>query len=75
MISNRRRIFIVIVSVTIGSLISAWIMQKRLGKLSQEDYTSLMFNFIFAAAIVVGLMIFLGRMNRNDQSGDGQDQP
>jgi hypothetical protein len=75
MISNRRRIFIVIISVTIGSLLSAWIMQKRMGKLSQEDYMSLMFNFIFAAAIVVGLMIFLGRMNRNDQSGNGPDRP
>jgi len=75
MISNRRRIFIVIISVTIGSLLAGWIMQKRMGHLSRENYMSLMFNFIFAAAVVVGLMIFLGRMNRHDQSDDQQDQP
>lgn len=75
MISNRRRIFIVIISVTIGSLLAGWIMQKRMGHLSHENYMSLMFNFIFAAAVVVGLMIFLGRMNKRDQSDDQQDQP
>ena len=46
-----------------------------MGHLSRENYMSLMFNFIFAAAVVVGLMIFLGRMNKRDQSDDQQDQP
>lgn len=66
MISNRRRMMLILGSVSIGSLISFWIIKKRLGTLQQNDYISLLFNFIFAAAVVVGLAMFLQKMNTND---------
>ena len=61
MISNKRRFFIVFISVLIGSLVSFWYVKKRVGTLSPENYMQLAFNFIFALAIVVGLAIFFGR--------------
>jgi hypothetical protein len=63
MVSKKRRFIIILVSVTLGSLISLWIVKQRLGTLSQNDYFSLAINFFFAAALVVGLSIFLQRMN------------
>ncbi|MFM9028672.1 MAG: hypothetical protein ACKOQ6_11875 [Bacteroidota bacterium] len=59
-------------SVSIGSLISFWIIKKRLGTLNQNDYLSLLFNFIFAAAVVVGLAMFLQKMNKQDDA-DNQE--
>lgn len=77
MISSRRRIFLILVSVSSGSLISFWILKKRLGTLHQNDYISLLFNFIFAAAVVVGLAMFLQRMNdqekKREESGKKED--
>jgi hypothetical protein len=65
--SNRRRIIIIVTSVTLGSLVSFWIVKKRMGTLSQANYNQLIFNFIFAVAIVVGIAILLTRMNKNDK--------
>lgn len=72
MISNRRRMLLILGSVSIGSLISFWIIKKRLGTLNQNDYLSLLFNFIFAAAVVVGLAMFLQKMNKQDDA-DNQE--
>jgi hypothetical protein len=63
MVSKKRRFIIILVSVSAGSLISLWIIKQRLGTLSTNDYFSLAVNFFFAAALVVGLSIFLQRMN------------
>ncbi len=64
---NRRRIIIVILSVSVGSLISFWFIQKKVGTLTRDNYMQLIFNFIFAIAIVVGLAILFSKTNKNDQ--------
>ena len=74
MISNKRRFLIIIVSVSSGSLISLWILKKRLGTLKTADYISLSFNFFFAVAVVVALAVLLKKMNdqedqKNQNSG------
>jgi hypothetical protein len=63
MITKRRRFTIILISVGTGSLISLYILKQKLGTLNQADYISLLFNFFFAAAMVVGLAILLQRMN------------
>lgn len=63
MVSKKRRFLIILISVSVGSIISLWIVKQRLGTLSPNDYFSLAINFFFAAALVVGLSIFLQRMN------------
>lgn len=64
---SRRRIILIFLSVATGSLISLWIMKKRMGTLSTNDYMQLGLNFLFATALVVGVSIFLAKMNKKDQ--------
>jgi len=42
-------------------------MKKRLGTLRPNDYFQLGMNFLFAAALVVGVSIFLAKMNEKDK--------
>jgi hypothetical protein len=70
MISNKRRLAIILVSVTAGSLISLWIVKKRVGTLSQGNYYQLILNFIFASAIVIGIGIFFQQMNKKNPPGN-----
>jgi hypothetical protein len=64
--SNRRRFIIIFISLTLGSLLSIWIVKKRMGTLSPASYMQLIFNFIFAAAIVIGIAILFKKMNKDD---------
>ncbi len=66
MISKKRRLIIIIISVTLGSLISLYIVKKRMGTLNQQDYMQLGFNFLFAIAIVVGIGLLFQKMNKDD---------
>ena len=66
--SNRRRLLIILISVSLGSILSIWIIKKRMGTLSQDSYRQLIFNFIFAIAIVVGIGLLFKNMNK--KSGD-----
>ncbi len=61
--SNRRRIIIIFLSVGVGSLVSLWILQKKMGTLSRENYIQLGINFFFAAVIVIGIAILLQKNN------------
>jgi uncharacterized membrane protein len=61
--NKRRRFIIIFLSVAVGSLISLYLIQKRMGTLSKQDYVNLGFNFFFSAAMVVGISILLQRMN------------
>jgi hypothetical protein len=64
---TKRRIFIILISVGIGSLISLLILKKRMGTLNASSYMQLTFNFLFATAVVVGIALLLKTMNdRND---------
>lgn len=59
---DKRRLFIVIVSVFMGTILSAGLfMMRRGGSLASTDYTSLITNLVFALAIV----ICIGFMLRN----------
>lgn len=41
-------------------------MKQRFGTLKQENINQLIFNFIFAAGIVIGIGVLLSKMNRKD---------
>jgi len=64
--SNKRRFLIILFSVTLGTLVSFWIVKQRMGKLAPDAYKQLIFNFIFAIAIVVGIALLFRKMNRDD---------
>ena len=71
MISNKRRLIIIFMSVGLGSLISLYIMKKKMGTLKPDDYMQLGFNFLFAVAIVIGIGLLMNRQNQKidkDQS-------
>lgn len=65
--SNRRRILIIFFSVTLGSIISFFIVKKRMGNLSPDAYNQLIFNFIFAVAIVIGIGLLFRKMNKDEK--------
>ncbi|HNP48578.1 MAG TPA: hypothetical protein PKK99_06615 [Bacteroidia bacterium] len=69
---DRRRLFIIITSVGVGSLISLYIVKQRLGNLKRDDYIQLGFNFFFAIAVVVGIALLLQHMNKNNPNGPGK---
>ena len=64
MLSSRRRLIIAISSVALGSLAAAGLMKQRFGTLKQENVNQLIFNFIFAAAIVIGIGVMLSKTNK-----------
>ncbi len=66
--SHRRRFFIILISISLGSILSIWIVKKRMGALSPDSYRQLIFNFIFAIAIVVGISLLFRNMNKNDKN-------
>lgn len=65
--SNRRRFIIIFISLTLGSILSILIVKKRMGTLSPQSYMQLIINFIFAAAIVVGIALLFKKMNKDDK--------
>jgi len=71
MLSPKRRLAIVIGSVALGSVLAAMLMKQRFGTLKQENINQLIFNFIFAAGIVIGIGILLSKTGNKDK----KDQP
>jgi hypothetical protein len=39
----------------------------RVGNLSPQSYMQLIFNFVFAAAIVIGIALLFKKMNNDDK--------
>ena len=70
--NKTRRYIIIFASVGVGSLISIYLIQKRMGTLSKQDYINLGFNFFFSAAIVIGVSILLQRMNNKYDKEQGK---
>ncbi len=70
MLSPRRRFFIVLGSVTLGSIFAAMFMKQRFGTLKKENIQQLIFNFAFAAAIVIGIGVLLSKMNKDQNKKD-----
>lgn len=62
--SRRKRIILIIVSVSFGTLLSALLFKRRVGTLGLNEYVTLMFNLFFAVAIVVAVGIVFNRMNK-----------
>jgi len=71
MLPPRRRLIIIISSVALGSFAAALLWKSRYGTLKQENINQLIFNFIFAVGIVIGIGVLLGKMNKkNDKDGN-----
>ena len=64
MISNKRRIIIITVSVIIGSIFAALLLMSRRGKLSPNEWGTIAVNFFFALTIVLAIGIFLNKKPR-----------
>jgi hypothetical protein len=62
--SNTRRLIIIILSVTTGSILALLLMQSRMGTLSPQAWQQIGINFAFALVIVVVIGLVL-RRNRD----------
>ncbi len=64
--NDRRRIFIVVASVLLGTFLAFLLVKSRMGTLKPNDWFQLAFNFLFALAIVIGIGMLLKKMkNKN----------
>jgi ABC-type spermidine/putrescine transport system permease subunit II len=66
MLSPRRRFTIAISSVALGTFAAALLWKSRYGSLKQENINQLIFNFIFAVGIVIGIGLLLANMNKKN---------
>ncbi|HLG34512.1 MAG TPA: hypothetical protein VI757_06485 [Bacteroidia bacterium] len=64
MLSNRRRITIIVISVFIGSILAALLIMSRKQKLAASEWGTLAVNFFFALAIVFVIGIFLNKKSK-----------
>ncbi len=64
--SSRRRIIIIVLSVSMGSFFAFLLIKSRVGTLKPNDLFQLGFNFLFAVAIVVGIgLVFKMKKDKN----------
>ncbi len=70
MLSPRRRFIIVLSSVAVGSALAAMLMKQRFGTLKEENINQLIFNFIFGAAIIIGIGVLLTKINKKDRKNE-----
>lgn len=71
MVSRKRRIVIIIISVALGTILSGYIMQQRFGTLKPENIKQLTYNFIFALLIVIGIGVLLAKMASSKKNDPG----
>jgi len=64
MISGRRRITIIILSVIIGSIFAALLVMSRRGTLTANDWNTIGINFLLAIAIVFAIGILLRKISK-----------
>jgi hypothetical protein len=57
--SNRRRIFLITVSVIAGTALSGWLLSFKRGELSGDDYFLLATNLFFSLLIIFSIGYFL----------------
>ena len=71
MISNKRRITIIVISVFCGTVLSVLMfMLRRGGKgLTANDTNMLLTNFIFSIAIILGVGFLFLWNNKNNRTG------
>jgi len=64
MLSSKRRITLIVVSVLIGSFFAGLLLLSRKGTFSARDWSSIGINFLFALVIVFAIGILLKKMSR-----------
>ena len=64
MISGKRRITIIIISVVIGSSLAILLLLSRKGTLTSRDWSTMGINFLFALVIVFAIGILLKKISR-----------
>jgi len=64
MITGRRRIIIIVISVIIGSIFATLLLMSRRGTLTTNDWVTMGINFLFALVIVFAIGILLRKMSR-----------
>ncbi len=64
MLSNKRRIIIIVLSVITGSIFAGLLFLSRRGTLTIREWTTLGINFLFALLIVFGIGILLKKISR-----------
>lgn len=64
MISGKRRITIIIISVIVGSIFATLLLLSRKGTLTTSDWSTIGINFLFALAIVFAIGILLRKISR-----------
>ena len=71
MISNKRRITIIVLSVFGGTILSVLMFKlRRGGELTANDKNALLTNFIFSIAIILGVgFMFLWNNKNNNKTG------
>ena len=57
--NTRRRIVIIFLSVTMGSILAMWLVKSRMGTLGADAWKQIAINFLFALVIVVVIGILL----------------
>jgi hypothetical protein len=64
MLSGKRRITIIIISVITGSFFATLLLLSRKGTLSPSDWGTIGINFLFALAIVFAIGILLRKISK-----------
>lgn len=64
MISGKRRMTIIVVSVFIGTLLATLLIMSRRGTLTVRDWSTLGINFLFALVIVFAIGMLLRKISR-----------
>lgn len=71
--TNKRRYTLIIVSVSIGTVLSAFMMASR-SQLNGTDVVTLLFNMGLAVGIIVALAIFFRSMDKKEKEKENQQQ-
>ena len=64
MLSNKRRITIIVLSVFAGSVLAALLLMSRKQTLNATDWGTIGINFLFALVIVFAIGILLKKISR-----------
>lgn len=64
MLSNKKRITIIVISVIAGSILSALLLLSRMGSLTVREWSTIGVNFLLALIIVFGIGLLLKKISR-----------
>ena len=73
--TRRRRIFLITVSITIGTILSAFLMFMRKKELTPNDWGILFINTLIALAVVVGVGMILRKKLPSSEEKDNSKKP